>query len=87
MPWPAWWEWELELTPHVLERMIDRELSELDLRQMFEDAAGVRSDFEEGRWVITSNHRGQTWEIVVEPDEGEHALVVITAYPVVRRRR
>ena len=39
------------------------------------------------RWVIGARHRRRLWEIVVEPDEAERVLVVITAYPVVRRRR
>ena len=32
--WPAWWDWELELTAHVLKRMVDRRFSEVDLRSM-----------------------------------------------------
>ena len=64
-----------------------REFTEIDLRQMLEDASSLRPDVEEGRWVIASQHHRQRWEIVVEPDEAERVLVVITAYPVVRRRR
>jgi len=69
--------------------MVDREFTELDLRQMLEDASGLRPDVEAGRWVVTTRHRRRAWEIVVEPDEAERVLVVITAYPVVRvvRRR
>jgi hypothetical protein len=52
MRWPAWWDWELELTPHVLKRMLDRGFTEVDLRQMLEDASSFRPDVEEGRWVI-----------------------------------
>ena len=85
MRWPPWWDWELELTPHVFKRMVDREFTEIDLRQMLEDASGLRRDVEQGRWVITARHYGRAWEIVVEPDQAEHVLVVITAYPVVRR--
>ena len=85
MRWPAWWHWELELTPHVLKRMVDREFTELDLRQMFEDASRLRPDVEEGRWVVTARHRRRAWEIVA-PDEAERVLVVITAYPVVKGR-
>ena len=87
MRWPAWWDWELELTPHVLKRMVDRGFTEVDLRQMLEDASSFRPDVEEGRWVIVSRQRRRSWEIMVEPDEAEQGLVVITAYPVVRRRR
>jgi len=38
------------------------------------------------QWVVTTRHRRRAWEIVVEPDEAERVLVVITAYPVVRGR-
>src|SRR2546425_11607982 len=69
MRWPAWWVWELELTPHVLKRMVDREFTELDLRQMLEDASSLRPDVEEGRWVVTARHRRRAWEIVVKADE------------------
>jgi hypothetical protein len=61
---PVWWDWELELTPHGLKRMLDREFTEVDLRKML-------------------GHRRRPWEIVVEPDEAERVLVVITAYAVV----
>ena len=86
MRWPTWWDWEREFTPHVLKRMVDREFTELDLRHMLEDASSLRPDVEEGRWVVTARHRRRVWEIVVEPDEAERVLVVITAYRVVRRR-
>lgn len=85
--WPVWWDWELELTPHVLKRMVDRGFTEVDLRQMFQDATYVRPDVEEGRWTIEARHDGRQWEIVVEPDLPSRLLVVITAYPVVRRGR
>jgi hypothetical protein len=48
--WPAWWEWELELSPHLLKRMIDRDFTELDLRKMLEKARGYRPDIIDGRW-------------------------------------
>jgi len=44
-----------------------------------EDASSLRPDVEEGRWVVTARHRRRAWEIVVEPDEAERVLVVITA--------
>jgi hypothetical protein len=34
MPWPEWWEWELEITPHLEKRMEDRDCTEIDLRTM-----------------------------------------------------
>ena len=32
--WPTWWDWELEMTPHVERRMEDRNFSEVELRDM-----------------------------------------------------
>lgn len=77
-----WWDWELELSPHLLKRMIDRQFNEADLRSMLEDARDPRKNHEEGRWVLEAQHQGRVWEIVVEPEMDEEALVVITAYPV-----
>jgi hypothetical protein len=79
---PDWWEWELELTPHVEKRMEDRGFTEVDLRLMLEIARTFRPDFTEGRFVIEARFKGQPWEVVVEPDEVEHLLVVVTAYGV-----
>lgn len=80
--WPEWWDWELELSPHLLKRMIDRGFSETDLRAMMETAAGFREDAEPGRWVIETTHDSSPWQVIVEPDADENLLVVITAFPV-----
>lgn len=80
--WPDWWEWELEFSPHLLKRMIDRSFNEADLRLMLEEATGYHQNHEEGRWVITSTQNGRPWEIIVEPFPEEEVLVVITSYPV-----
>ena len=66
--------------------MVDRQFTEVDIRQMLEDASSLRPDVEEGRWIIASRHHRRAWEIIVEPDEAEHVLVVITAYPVVKEK-
>ena len=63
--WPAWWKFELELCAHLQDRMIDRGFSEADLRL---------------RMVIATTHLGDAWEVVVEPDEVDQVIVVITAY-------
>jgi hypothetical protein len=57
MAWPAWWEWELELTPHLEKRMEDRDFTEVDLREMLAQAQGYSPDVEAGRWVIATQHR------------------------------
>jgi hypothetical protein len=77
---PDWWEWELELTPHVEKRMEDRGFTEVDLRQMLETAQSFREDVVEGRFVVETRFHGRPWEVVVEPDEVEHLLVVVTAF-------
>ncbi len=82
MEWPEWWQWELELSPHLLERMIDRGFSEIELRQMLESATGYSQSFDLSRFVVASRHDGRVWNVIVEPDETEHQLIVVTAYPV-----
>lgn len=46
MQWPFWWDWELELSPHVLKRMLDRRFNESELRTMLEGACMTRSYLE-----------------------------------------
>ena len=82
MNWPRWWEWELEITPHIEKRMEQRDFTEVELREMMGRTQGYRPDIFEGRWIIETQHRQQDWEIVVEPDPEEELLVVVTAYPV-----
>jgi hypothetical protein len=40
--WPHWWDWELELTPHLEQRMEERDFTELDVREMLEAARASR---------------------------------------------
>ena len=80
--WPDWWSWEVELSAHLLKRMVDRGFSEVDLRLMLEVATGYHKDYEEGRWVIETRHAGQPWEIIVEPLPAEAVLLIVTAYRV-----
>jgi hypothetical protein len=82
--WPEWWTWELELSPHVERRMEDRDFSEVELRDMLESPDAYREDVVGGRWVVETRFRRQRWEVIVEPDEAERLLVVITAYKVER---
>ena len=85
--WPEWWNWDLELTSHLRKRMFDRRFTEIELREMLQRASVCYPDFMEGRWVIASRLGGHPWLVIVEPDEAAKVLVVITAYPVTRRRR
>ncbi len=80
--WPSWWDWELELSPHLVKRMADRRFTEVDLRRMLEHAKGCGADIMEGRWVVAVSHAGEPWEVIVEPDDSLQLLVVVTAYPL-----
>lgn len=79
---PDWWDWELELSPHLLKRMADRDFTELDVRSMLHRATRVRRDVEPGRWIASTHRRRRRWEVIVEPDLEVQVLTVITAYPV-----
>lgn len=79
---PAWWDWDLELTAHIVRRMADREFSEVDLRRMLHDASSWRRGREPRRWRIETRHAGRPWVVIVEPEPGTRLLVVITAYSV-----
>ena len=78
--WPEWWDWELELSSHLLKRMDDRDFNELDVRQMLSNASSLTQDIVPNRWVIETRHRRQPWEVIVEPDGDAQLLIVITAY-------
>ena len=80
--WPQWWEWELEFTPHLIKRMEDRGFNETDLREMLHRSRTFKKDIVEGRWIISTRHGRCAWEIIVEPDDIENLLIIVTAYPV-----
>lgn len=79
--WPDWWNWELELTPHLAKRMVDRQFNESELRTMLTDASGYVPEAD-GRFVVLAKREGRDWEVVVEPDPIDRVLLVITAYPL-----
>jgi len=81
IPWPKWWNWELEFSPHLEKRMTDRNFDEINLRKMLENAKNYIPSMVDGRWVIQTKHRRKSWEVIVEPDSDEQLLVVVTAYP------
>jgi hypothetical protein len=62
--------------------MVVRRFSEVDLREMMEDARDFTPDVEPGRRVIATTWSGTPWEIVVEPDVDTNRLVIVTAYMV-----
>ena len=79
---PGWWDWELELTPHVEKRMEERGLAEVELRALLQDATLLVPDVLPDRWVATGRRGTETWEVVLEPDSDDRVVVVVTAYRV-----
>ncbi len=49
---------------------------------MLERAQSYRADVVQDRRVIETSLSSQLWEVIVEPDEEAHLLVVVTAYQV-----
>jgi hypothetical protein len=82
---PTWWVWDVRITQHAELRMEQRGLTEVELREMLERASSLAADVVEGRFVAASVHLGRTWEVIVEPDDLEQVLDVITVYPLGRR--
>ena len=76
-----WWGWDLELSPHLLRRMVDRGFTEVDVRAMLFWQRRVVRNAMPGRWYIVTTLRGQPWRVVVEPDPLRKLLVVVTAFP------
>ncbi|MDQ2664656.1 MAG: hypothetical protein M3Z05_01475 [Gemmatimonadota bacterium] len=65
--WPAWWEWDLELSSHLFKRMADRDFNEIEARRMLSAASGLRPDVVSGRWIIATRHQRALWEVIVKP--------------------
>ena len=82
MVWPEWWFWNIEITPHVEKRMVQRDFSEIELRTMLHGAHNFENDAVFGRFKIKSKLKGKSWEIIVEPDSIEKLLVIITGYQI-----
>ena len=80
LEWPEWWDWELELTPHLAKRMADRQFNEVELRTMLADANDYTMQPPD-RFVVLTRREDREWEVVVEPDPTDRVLLVITAYP------
>jgi len=61
-------------------RMTDRGFSEVDLRHLLEYPMLVEPTAGGLRWRVESRLRGSAWTVIVEPDEVEHVVVVVTAW-------
>jgi hypothetical protein len=77
---PPWWDWPLELTPHIKRRMRQRRFSETDLRSMLATSVRLAPDAEDGRFLVECRLGREHWDVVVEPDFDRCILWAITAY-------
>lgn len=79
---PEWWDWDLELSPHLLIRSGQRHFDEFDLRTMIEEAVSMEPGSLPDRWRIDTKWRRRPWSIVVDVDEYRKRVTVVTAFPV-----
>jgi hypothetical protein len=79
--WPEWWDWEIEVSDHAIERMAQRHFSEVDLRDMMYRATDYTPG-EPGRWELETTFDGAPWTVIVEPDAERKLLVVVTAFEI-----
>lgn len=77
---PSWWDWELELSVHVEQRMLERGITEVDLRAMLEHARELAPSHVAGRFVVEARHDGHDWAVVLEPDFDLECVAVVTVY-------
>ena len=77
---PVGWEWELELSAHVEQRMEERGVNEVELRAMLEQVVALREGQVEGRFIAEARHRGALWAMILEPDVELQCVVVVTVY-------
>jgi hypothetical protein len=62
--------------------MEQRAFSEVELRTMLDDSSEITRARRPGRWIVWTRHQGESWAVVVEPDEEARILIVVTAYPI-----
>ena len=77
---PEWLQWELEISEHAQERMVDRDLTEVDVRHMLQTAVTVRSS-SWPKWEVRAWHRGVRWKLIVQPETQRYVVILVTVYP------
>ena len=80
--WPNWWNYGLVFSPHAIERMEERGVSEIDVRAMLDDATEFRESSAPSRFFVVTSYRSDDWEIIVKPDDLEQELIIVTLYRV-----
>lgn len=60
--------------------MEQRQITEVEVRKMLQEATGYSPSAATGRFMINTTHRNRPWVVVVEPDKLERKLLIITVY-------
>ena len=79
--WPHWWDFRLAFTPHSLERMSERSISEVEVRTALDDCDELVSQHGRSTWIARSILEGKSWTFIVKPDLETSRLLVVTMYP------
>lgn len=79
MTLPDWWHWELEFSYHCEKRMIQRGISEIQIREVLTHAMEfIRQDHD--TYLIPVDFQNQCWRIIVMPLEESQTIFVVTVY-------
>ncbi|MEM6332889.1 MAG: hypothetical protein AAF823_06065 [Planctomycetota bacterium] len=80
--WPAWWQWDLSLSPRMAESLSDLGVTEPDVLTMLELADRFRPARVAGRYVVEAEHADTDWDITIEPDRERNTLTIVSAKPL-----
>lgn len=82
MQQPYWWTWPQEWTDHVQLQLADRANRGETLHELFANPVRLFPGRLPGRWCVESALHGRRWHVIVDVDDDERVLVVVTAYPL-----
>ncbi|MEM1209078.1 MAG: hypothetical protein AAF586_10440 [Planctomycetota bacterium] len=75
--WPVWWQWDIVLSNRLLDQLDGLGLTDVDVRTMLELADAYREARVEGRYVVEAEHRGDEWDVTIEPDQTRGVITVV----------
>ena len=79
--WPNWWDDPLAFTPHALERMLERSVTEVEVRTALDDCEMLAPQHPRSTWIAKCRLEGRPRTFIVTPDTERHRLLVVTMYP------
>jgi hypothetical protein len=66
--------------------MKERGFNALDVRMMMQRPRHISASPGTGRWILDARLRGRSWRVVLDPDPVKREMVIVTAFPLRRRR-